>query len=296
MQVKLLLEVLGTIVEDPLFVLKGGTAINFFHTNLPRLSVDIDLTYTKINPRKEFLNDCSNFWQALSTELPRRHKVFVQIKSTKDGIQKQMNISSENVAIKVETNLVLRGIIYPVISITSCEAIKIKYETKLNINTLAFEELYAGKFCAALDRQHPRDMFDVLIFFENHQISEKLKLAFLLYLISANRPIAELINPNRLDRKLLYTDEFRGMTNRQVSYRALTEAREMLISNIDSILNQQDREFLISFKRGEPAWEYFGIDHVKDMPAIKWKLHNIERMDPKKHILALNKLKQKLGY
>lgn len=293
-QVQLLLEVLGTVVSNPLFALKGGTAINFFHADLPRLSVDIDLAYTKINSREDFLKDNQAFCQTVSLNLQRKHGVLVQAQTTKEGIPKQINISSKNTEIKIDINLVLRGSVYPPVFKESCETIKRKYETVLSINTLSFEDLYAGKFCAALDRQHPRDLFDIMMFFQNHQITEHLKKTFLVYLISGNRPISEFISPNRLDQRVSFENEFLGMTDYLVSYPELEEARELLIQSIDDAFNQQDREFLISVKRGEADWNYLGIDHIKDMPAVKWKEYNLRQMSLQKHEAALNELKRKL--
>jgi len=295
-QTKLLLEVLGTATQDSSFALKGGTAINFFHANMPRLSVDIDLAYTTITSREEFLRENERFYQKLSSELPRKHNVLVQVQRTKDGTPKQINIVSQDTTIKIEGNLVLRGTVYPLTLKESCEEIKRKYDFQFKINTLSFEDLYAGKFCAALDRQHPRDLFDVMIFFQNNQITDQLKKAFIVYMISGGRPISEMINPNRLDQRLLFENEFMGMTDYIVQYEALEAARETLIQGIDAALTEQDREFLTSFKEGKPNWDLLGINHIKDMPAVKWKLHNIGKMEPKKHQTALNELKRKLSF
>ena len=68
-QVNQLLEVLPIIRNDTRFALKGGTAINLFHRNMPRLSVDIDLTYLPIEPRDLFLNNLSAAMQQFSTSL-----------------------------------------------------------------------------------------------------------------------------------------------------------------------------------------------------------------------------------
>lgn len=295
-QTKLLLEVLSTATQDSSFALKGGTAINFFHANMPRLSVDIDLAYTNINSRDMFLRDNESFYHKLSAELQKKHNVFVNVQRTKEGIPKQINILSQDTAIKIEVNLVLRGTVYPTTLKESCEAIKQKYETQFRIYTLSFEDLYAGKFCAALDRQHPRDLFDVMVFFQKHHITEELKKAFIVYMISGGRPISEMIGPNRLDQQQLFENEFTGMTDEVVRYEALEDAREKLIQGIDQALNNEDRAFLVSFKKGEPLWDLLGIDHIKDMPAVKWKLHNIGKIEPKKHQSALNELRRKLAY
>src|SRR6202045_4292293 len=54
-QVALLVRILPLIVEEACFALKGGTPINLFVRDMPRLSVDIDLTYVPVAPRTESL-------------------------------------------------------------------------------------------------------------------------------------------------------------------------------------------------------------------------------------------------
>ena len=59
-QAELLLRVLPFIDREAVFSLKGGTAINFFVRDLPRISVDIDLAYLPIRERDVSLGDISN--------------------------------------------------------------------------------------------------------------------------------------------------------------------------------------------------------------------------------------------
>lgn len=58
-QVRLLLRILPEVAKQKELALKGGTALNFFWRNFPRLSVDIDLTYEPISSRKESLDGIS---------------------------------------------------------------------------------------------------------------------------------------------------------------------------------------------------------------------------------------------
>ena len=294
-QTKLLLKVLDTALFHDDYALKGGTAINFFYSDMPRLSVDIDLAYTKITARDEFIEENEMFHQKLSKLLQDKFGLFTQIQRTSEKAAKQITVSSNDSTIKIETNLVFRGTVYPTELRNSCKKIESNYEVLHTVKTLSFEDLYAGKFCAALDRQHPRDLFDVLIFFKNHEFTDKIKVAFLIYLISGNRPISELIEPNRIDQKRAYNNEFQGMVDTQVTYRALEEARENLIETINQSLDEKDRKFLVSFKEGAPNWDHINLSHVARMPAIKWKLYNIQQMAPQKRKQALEKLKKKLG-
>tara|TARA_B000000565_G_C23782697_1_gene376650 strand:- start:288 stop:1199 length:912 start_codon:yes stop_codon:yes gene_type:complete len=293
-QTNLLLNILGNVLPlDSSFVLKGGTAINFIWQNLPRLSVDIDLTYKEIGSRDDFIKANDFFYRKREEDLKNRG-LLTQLQRTQDKIPKQLLVSSAEASIKIETNLILRGTVYPTEVKKTCQAIKEQYDFELYVPTVSFEDLYAGKFCAALDRQHPRDLFDIKMFFEKYKITEKLKKAFIVYLISSNRPISEIISPNYLNQRDLYENEFRGMTSNEVSYEELEGARETLIKTIREFLTLEDKEFLINFKKANPNWSYLNLPHIKNMPAIKWKLHNIKNMNKEKHADAINKLEKKL--
>lgn len=128
-------------------------------------------------------------------------------------------------------------------------------------NLLAAPDIRAGKLCAELDRQHPRDIFDAEYIVDAGVMDDRLRTAFLVYLISHNRPISELLAPNE--------KEFD---------RAFVE----------------DREFLIDFKKGEPNWDHLGIDHVSDLPAVRWKQQNLERMTPQARRASIRRLEQVL--
>ncbi|MFB3079791.1 MAG: nucleotidyl transferase AbiEii/AbiGii toxin family protein, partial [Lysobacterales bacterium] len=71
------------------------------------------------------------------------------------------------------------------------------FEISATANTLGVADLYGGKLCAALDRQHPRDIFDVKILMENEGITDEIRTAFVVYLASHDRPMSELLDPNK---------------------------------------------------------------------------------------------------
>src|SRR3546814_1358815 len=75
------------------------------------------------------------------------------------------------------------------------------------MQVVALPDLYAGKIAAALDRQHPRDLFDILHLYENEGITDDLFRAFLVYLVSHNRPAHELLAPHLLDLEDCYRSE-----------------------------------------------------------------------------------------
>jgi len=70
-QVGLLLDVLPIVNKSTVFALKGGTAINFFFRNCPRLSVDIDRHYLPDNRRDDALADILKNMQAIKSQIEK---------------------------------------------------------------------------------------------------------------------------------------------------------------------------------------------------------------------------------
>ena len=205
-QAKLLLNILPLINKFPDFALKGGTAINFFVRNLPRLSVDIDLTYLPIKERNQSLQEISQILEKLSQEIPRRiPNTRVTLKRTRDtNTIRTLIANQKGITVKIEPNLVMRGSVFPIEKKKLCEAAEVKFKLAITTNTLALADLYGSKICAALDRQHPRDLFDVHFLLKNEGITEEIRKAFIVYLISHPRPIVELLNPNRQEIHDIY--------------------------------------------------------------------------------------------
>ena len=84
------------------------------------------------------------------------------------------------------------------------------------------------------------------------------------------------------------------MTKETITLDDLVSVRSELIKVIKQSLTIDERKFILSVKNKKPQWELIGIDHVKDLPAVKWKLENINRMDITKHKKAVKKLKDYL--
>jgi nucleotidyltransferase AbiEii toxin of type IV toxin-antitoxin system len=146
-----------------------------------------------------------------------------------------------------------------------------------------------------LDRQHPRDLFDVMVLLENEGISEEIRKAFVVYLASHDRPMNELLDPTRKDMRGVYESEFAGMTIKAVRYEDLIGARGTLIETLKKELTDAEKFFLVSLKKGQPDWNALAIQGIEKLPAIKWKLMNIEKMGHRKRSDSLEQLKRKLG-
>ncbi|MGH7901443.1 MAG: nucleotidyl transferase AbiEii/AbiGii toxin family protein, partial [Thermodesulfobacteriota bacterium] len=193
----LLLQLLPFVSEEEDFALKGGTAINFFIRDLPRLSVDIDLCYLPLADRESSLNQVSESLEKMSnrvTQILPDLKIFLK----KDNEHKNivaLIVSKKGQIVKIEPNPVLRGTIYPVQKRELVLKAQALFEQSISLNCLSFADLYGGKICAALDRQHPRDLFDVKLLLENEGITDEIRKAFIVYLISHPRPIVELLKP-----------------------------------------------------------------------------------------------------
>ncbi|MBI2603248.1 MAG: nucleotidyl transferase AbiEii/AbiGii toxin family protein [Deltaproteobacteria bacterium] len=279
-QVQLLLEVLPFVTSDPRFALKGGTAINLFIRDMPRLSVDIDLTYLSIEPRTESYTTINAILKNAAEEITRRFKTIrvTPSKPFNSGSELKLIVASSEATIIVEPNYILRGSVFPPVARSLSESCRRDFGVAVTTQTLSFEDIYGGKICAALDRQHPRDLFDVKVLLENEGISRELMTAFLVYLISHNRPISEVLSPNLKDLSAIYAAEFSGITVKSVSLDELVATRAQLITTLHKHLTDPDRAFLLAFKAGRPDWSSFDHPHVQNFPGILWKVKNLEKL------------------
>lgn len=278
-QVALLVKVLPEILESRCFALKGGTAINLFYRNMPRLSVDIDLVYVPLADRIGSLEEISRELKAISgriqTHIPR-----VRIQLSRLHLSEyvaRLLIESNQVLIKIEVSPVLRGVVYQPLTMR-IQASAEKAFGFVEIPVVSFEDLYAGKILAALDRQHPRDLFDIHFLLANEGFSTRLKEAFIVYLISHNRRFLEILSPSLIDIRQDFLIHFEGMSNVPIVINDLENARLTLIKQINSSLDTVDKQFLLGFKEGNPDWSYFSVPHIKNLPAVSWKLYNIQKI------------------
>jgi predicted nucleotidyltransferase component of viral defense system len=295
-QVRVLLSVLPHVMSEKKFALKGGTAINFFLRDMPRLSLDIDLTYLPIEERATSLATMSASLEAIaakiSSSLPG-----VRIQRDRDSVSKQIRtllVHRAGVTIKVEPNQILRGSIFPCQEQDLCEGAQQSFAVFVTVNRLSVEDLYGGKICAALDRQHPRDLFDIKILVENEGITDRIRKTFVGYLAGHDRPIHELLDPARQDVRAVFEKDFVGMVTVPVKYEDLIDARETLVSKIRLGLTSPERQFLLSLKEGKPEWNLLGLVGIEKLPAIQWKLANIQKMKSRKHAEMLAKLRKVL--
>ncbi len=293
-QVDLLLQALPHVAKEEVFALKGGSAINLFVRNLPRLSVDIDLTFLPFDDRKTALSNISDALGRIKKRLEASIKGINVIPTPlNQGEDVKLNCQLKNAQIKIEVNTTTRGHIFPVRLLQVNENVQDEFGKFAAINVVSHAELFGGKICAALDRQHPRDLFDVKLLLENEGYTPDIKTGFMVALLSHMRSMSELFQPHLLEQQSAFEKQFTGMSLIPFTYDDYETTRAQLIQIINSSWTETDKNFLLSFKKGEPDWELFPIPVLKDLPAIKWKLENINKLildNPKKHDELVNTL------
>jgi predicted nucleotidyltransferase component of viral defense system len=204
-------------------------------------------------------------------------------------------VAFDGQTVVIEPNEVIRGLAFAPEERALVAKAETTFEVAARMSVVGLSDLYGGKLCAALDRQHPRDIFDVKLLLENEGITDDIRKAFIVYLASHDRPIHELIEPTRKDISKIYETDFVDMTETQVSLEGLLKVREQYIKQIKNGLTKAEKNFLISLKRGHPDWGLLDVPHADKLPALQWKLMNIQKMKPEKRAEQLDKLKQKLG-
>lgn len=274
--VRLLLEVAPEIFREPVFALKGGTAINLFLHDMPRLSVDLDLVYTDHQPaRDEALQHIGAALTAAATTLESRN---MRCERGSSAEETKLFIERNRIRVKIEVNHVFRGTVLPAVACPLCENTQDTFFTDIKLPVLHPDELYGSKLVAAMDRQHPRDLFDVMGLYARDGLSQGIVECFVSYLAGHNRPVHEVLFANQIDIARSYANEFVGMTREPLALDDLLQVRSRLFTELPSALTSSHREFLLSLVRCEPDWSLMACTHLKDMPAIQWKLANLQRL------------------
>lgn len=269
-QVRLLLSVLPEVAKEKCFALHGGTAINLFIRNMPRMSIDIDLTYIPLEDRSTSFHQIN---AALLRIKNRLESVRPELRIIHQPDILKLQISTADALIKIEVNQGIRGIIDAPIFLELCDYTQETFDAFCAIQGVPFGQLYGGKICAALDRQHPRDLFDIKDLLENEGITNEVKKGFLFALLSSNRPVQEVLLPHFLNQKQAFIHQFQGMSEAPFTYNDFIKTRETLVHELHQLLTENDRRFLLDFESGKPDWSNYDFERF---PSIQWKLQNIK--------------------
>ncbi len=285
-QVDLLVRTLPFIARHEAFALKGGTAINLFYRDMPRLSVDIDLTYLPIEDRETTLKNIDMTLEHIRDDLMRNLRGgSVQRIAGGGNNDTRLLVRQGNAEIKVETSPVARGTVHPPERRRVSESVEETFGFA-EMQVVSFEDLFGGKLHAAVDRQHPRDLFDVKLLYENEGLTDALFRTFLIYVASSGRPPHELVRPSLADLDEAFVKEFEGMTIEPVSLEELKTARDRMTTDIIAKLDDKARRFLLSLHDGEPDFAAIGLPQAAELPAVRWKLLNLQKLkehNPTKH-------------
>jgi predicted nucleotidyltransferase component of viral defense system len=279
--VRLMLAIAPDVFDTPHFAMKGGTAINMFVQDLPRLSVDIDVIMRSHEP------DRAEALSIINTELTRAkqaierqgyHVTVAGAGGRNKGDDVKLTVASADTQVKVEVNYVFRGTLTATVMRSVVPRAQEMFRVDFEVPTLADAELYGSKLVAALDRQHPRDIFDVQHMYDTYGLREDFVTAFVGYLAGHNRPVHEVLfaKPHSLAHE--YEAGFVGMTVDEISLAQLEEIQARLHHELPRALSPKHREFLLSLVRLAPDWPLMPYDHLRDMPAIRWKIENLRKL------------------
>lgn len=273
-QAELVVRCIPAIAAEPCFAIKGGTAINLFELNLPRLSVDIDLTFLPVTDRATAIAEINAALQRIEKRLEARG---IAVRTRGTDVSRKIACFANGAEIKIEPNFILRGAVYPVrmleLSPKMSEIVRVSAEMQVQ----SFKELYGGKVCAALDRQHPRDLFDMAQFYKSHLL-EEVKERFLVLALGHNRPLHELLGPMIQEQREIFDQQFSGMSDEPFSYEEHLDTLGRLTNDVKGLFDDGDKQRLLDFvslSGEENAW---GIPHFDELPAIRWKRRNLESL------------------
>jgi hypothetical protein len=285
--VRLMLSIAPIVFDTPRFAMKGGTALNLFLHDMPRLSVDIDVVVTDRSLNRE------EALEAINEELDRtRKQIETEGHATEfsaasssgkaKGDDVKLVVISGTTAVKVEVNYIFRGTLLDPVRRPLTKQAEDTFSTSIEVPTLHEAELYGSKLVAALDRQHPRDLFDVMHMVSLHGLRPDIVDAFVGYLSGHNRPIHEVLFGPTHSMAEAYDSDFIGMTAEPVDLAVLEETQKRLHRELPASLTENHRRFLISLVRAEPDWSLMPYAHLRELPALKWKLINLENLKKKK--------------
>ncbi|MGN8198088.1 nucleotidyl transferase AbiEii/AbiGii toxin family protein [Salinisphaera sp. RV14] len=283
-RVQLLVDILPMLAREPRFALKGGTAINLFEHDLPRLSVDIDLAWLPVH---DFDEDSTLIADALETlaDTLRARPMHLNVQTSASqgsGGVTRLVVSRGRARVQIETTPVMRGTVHPVREMT----VRPKVEEAFgfaSVQVVDFADLYAGKLAAALSRQHPRDLFDVGLLLDDERADGTLWRTFLVYLTCSPKPVWEMLAPREPERfEALFDTHFKGMTAEPVTAMQLLQHRTSLLKRVSGWLDEPSRAFLQSVEHEQPDFSLIGLPNAQHLPGVKRKLQNLARRSPDK--------------
>ena len=296
--VRLLLATLPEVFAVPGFALKGGTALNLFVHDMPRLSVDIDVVFTDhLKDRTDALKEIASGLTDAQQRLKSRG-IESELITAAQGEETKLMVKQNRLIVKVEVNHVFRGTLLPVTTKRLNKSARDLFTTEVSAPVLAPAELYGSKIVAALDRQHPRDFFDLDQMFSETELSPAVVNCFACYLAGHNRPVHEVLFSRDRDLRMGFENEFQGMSRNPITLEQLEHVRKRLRKELSEKLTAVHRRFLLSIVEGNPEWDLADFPHLREMPALRWKMNNLQKLksfNPRKFQQQAAALRERLG-
>ena len=271
-----MLRLVPLVMDEEVFAVHGGSAINLFVNEMPRYSVDIDLTYIPLDDREKSLKEISSHLETMARKAKRMFRGLHVIPNY--GTSKLL-CEYRGYQVKVEVNQTKRGIVGGELQhLPLCTKAQNEFGMYCEAAIVPMTQLYGGKVAAALSRQHPRDLFDI-----KHMTipMTAIREGLIFCLLGSDRPIHESLSPKLIDQRMAMANQFEGMSDVPFSYTEFEETRERLIRDVRELLTEEDKQFLIGFERAEPVWFGYEFANLKDYPSVKWKSMNLAKLKTK---------------
>ena len=292
-KVKLLLQLMPFVMQEQVFAVHGGSAINLFVKDMPRYSVDIDLTYIPLADREESIADINAHLKSIADNA----------KSNLKGLHIVPNYATCKLLceyhghqVKIEVNQTKRGIIGGELQRKSlCDKAQTEFGMFCKAVIVPSTLLYGGKIAAALSRQHPRDLFDIK--YMDIPLAD-VREGLIFCLLGSDRPLHESFSPQLIDQREAMENQFTGMTDIEFTYEEFEQTRSKLITDVRKLMTDEDKQFLISFESANPQWDGYEFEYFRDFPSIKWKLLNLAKLkkqNPAKLNAEVEKLQAVFG-
>ncbi len=285
-KVTLLMDVLPKVATESAFAVRGGTAINMFYQKMPRLSVNIDLTWLPVADRSSSLRNIDRALKRIVALIRENNSgIHAQYLKRKRTTFPRIIVNKGKTFVTIATSTVVRGTVLPSSSMMTFDSVT-KYFRSMQMNVVSFEDAYSGKICAALERKYPHDLFDVMMLYNNGGLTDDLFRVLMVYAACSSQPMHKVLSPSNHIQKGLYDPHFGGLAEKRTSLESLIETGKRLHSDIASRLSGKIATFLLTLHDAEPDFGLIGFPKAAELPAIRWKIFNLKKIKnayPEKH-------------
>jgi predicted nucleotidyltransferase component of viral defense system len=291
-----LMNLLNTLNSHPFlkgkWVLKGGTALNMFILDFPRLSVDIDLNYIGSVNREEMLTDRPRIEQAVQAVFLREGFNIKRVPDEHAGGKWRLGYQSFNGQsgnIEIDLNFMFRQ---PLWDIRSADSYPLGNFQAWNIPVLDLHELAAGKLAALLARRQARDLFDSHRVLKMDDLERnRLRIAFVIY-GGMNRKDWRTVSIKEVDfdtaelgRQLIPALHVRTIQEKSSPMEYGTQLVEECRKALSAVLpfTDSEQEFLnLLLDKGKIDSTILTTDtklqeRIQKQPLLEWKALNVRR-------------------